>query len=258
MKLRHSQSNPGFTLLELLAVIATIATLASLLLPVLAKAKSKAFQANCASNLHQLGQAWYLYHVDSEGWLVESYPAGSNVWVRGDMTRPLEAVNEEFIRQGKLFPYAPNPSVYRCPSDNGVIAEGKLVQNVRSYSMNCFMGGRSAEAPLIPSSAAGYKPFFAKDSEIPRPSEMWVMMDEDERSIDDGFFVIDPNARIWFDLPAVSPDRHRSCYGLSFADGHSDFWKTQDGRTARLQSRKTEQASNPDLQRLARNAAVLR
>lgn len=258
MNLRRGHSKRAFTLLELLAVIATIATLAALLLPVLAKAKVKAFQANCASNLHQLGQAWYLYSVDSGGWLVESYPGGSNVWVLGDMTRQTEATNQEFIRNGKLFPYAPNALVYRCPSDRGVIAEGRRVQNVRSYAMNCFMGARPASAPLIPSSAAGFKPFFARESEIPRPSEMWVLIDEDERSINDGFFVVDPNARIWFDLPAVSPDRHRSCYSLSFADGRAELWRSQDPRTSSLQRRETEQSSNVDLVRLAGGAAVPR
>lgn len=256
MKLRRGQNESGFTLLELLAVIATIATLAALLLPVLGKAKAKAFQANCTSNLHQIGQAWYLYSVDSGGWLVESYPGSSNVWVQGDMSRPAEAVNPDFLRNGKLYPYAPNINVYHCPSDAGVLTEGKRIQNVRSYAMNCFMGARPGSAPLIPSSAVGFKPFFSRESEIPRPSEMWVFLDEDERSINDGFFVVDPNARIWFDLPATSPQRHRTCYSLSFADGRAQVWRSQDPRTALLQRRETEQASNPDLLRLARGAAI--
>jgi prepilin-type processing-associated H-X9-DG protein len=81
-----------------------------------------------------------------------------------------------------------------------------------------------------------------------------VLVDEDERSIDDGFFITDPTARIWFDFPVASSSRHNFGFALSFADGHSEVWRYHDPRSRKLEGNGTEQAGNADLARLASGA----
>lgn len=249
MNLGRSIRQRGFTLLELLAVIATIALLAALLLPVLSKAKSKAQRTSCLNNLRQLGCIWKMYELENNGYLCESYPSNNpDAWVQGNMALAQEATNLNLLMSGRLYPLVQSSKIYKCPSDQGVSIKGQMYNSVRSYAMNNFMGTRP---PLPVDVYSSYVPFFAKDSDIPSPSTMFVFIDEDERSISTGSFTTDPDGDVWYDFPAISGHRHDYCYTLSFADGACASWRLTDPRSFSLTQRRTEDYGNHDLARLA-------
>ncbi len=93
----------AFTLIELLVVIAIIAILAAILFPVFAKAREKARQASCQSNLKQLALATLMYVQDYD----EKFP----VW-----NRYVDANLQPLSPPAAVFPYVKNVQVYQCPS----------------------------------------------------------------------------------------------------------------------------------------------
>ncbi|MHB8997750.1 MAG: DUF1559 family PulG-like putative transporter [Armatimonadota bacterium] len=104
----------GFTLIELLVVIAIIAILAAILFPVFAKAREKARQSSCLSNVKQLALGYMQYLQDYDERSPESYwaasiPAAARLWGTSYVSGP-----------ENVYPYVKNSQVYLCPSQSGV------------------------------------------------------------------------------------------------------------------------------------------
>ena len=103
----------GFTLIELLVVIAIIAILAAILFPVFAKAREKARQTSCLSNMKQLSLGYLQYAQDYDErtpesyWLAVALPATSRLWGTSYMSGP-----------ENVYPYVKNLQVYVCPSQS--------------------------------------------------------------------------------------------------------------------------------------------
>jgi prepilin-type N-terminal cleavage/methylation domain-containing protein len=188
----------GFTLIELLVVIAIIAILAAILFPVFAKAREKARQTSCLSNMKQLGLAAQMYVDDCDGvmpcggWMpTHDCAAGSWGW------------------HCAIIPYHRNMQIYQCPS-NGWTPDPSSPRSHYLYNLMLAWGG-----PGI------------KESQIASPAEC-IVLHEGHNNNDtfrheattgwpDRWKVRDP----W--SPHKSTPPHAYGMNSTFADGHAKF-----------------------------------
>lgn len=247
-----SRTARGFTLIELLVVIAIIAILAAILLPVLTAARVRAEAAGCMNNCRQLMLAWDQYYNDNNDQLVNNYSGGyvsaeeanqtyrswvNNImgWGLTDNYTGQSITNIAGITQSPFFQYAANIKTYKCPGDHYVSTTqvaGGVSSRPRSYSMNCFFGWYAPPSANPSSSGANnlypnYRQFL-KGSSLRTPADLFVILDEQADSINDGWFQIDPtlSGGSWNDLPA---SYHNRACGIAFADGHSEIHQWRSG-----------------------------
>jgi prepilin-type N-terminal cleavage/methylation domain-containing protein/prepilin-type processing-associated H-X9-DG protein len=196
----------GFTLIELLVVIAIIAILAAILFPVFARAREKARQSACLSNVKQLMTACLMYVQDYDEsfcW-AQHHPGAGRFWYE------------------KWAPYVKNAQIFICPSKpTGIGYSGGYGYNIR---------GQSGQATVTGWDGFGYY-YLDRDTwndtvvclaDIKAPSESIVIGDPGSNSYSaHGLYLITYS-------PTYLAVLHNEGGNYGFADGHAKWMKPYD------------------------------
>lgn len=112
---RRRSVRRAFTLIELLVVIAIIAILAAILFPVFAKAREKARQTACLSNMKQIGLGLMMYVQDYDETMPYPFPNNPGINGGSNCGQPIDQL---------LTPYTKSDAIWACPDDSTAFGVG--------------------------------------------------------------------------------------------------------------------------------------
>ena len=201
----------GFTLIELLVVIAIIAILAAILFPVFAKAREKARQTTCLSNVKQMGLAFMMYAQDYDEGLPTPfswydmyivYPSG---YCRTDLpTRWYNRINH----------YMSNTAQQQCPSSDGYGQTHEF-----DYGMNWYLG-------IEPYSTVPGVSSAVKLAQINGPSDKILTSEVTYARGCDGHRILQGSIAQPPDFCTLGVDpRHNGGANIAFCDGHAKWMR---------------------------------
>lgn len=183
----------GFTLIELLVVIAIIAILAAILFPVFAKAREKARQTSCLSNLKQFGLAVLQYAQDYD----EMLPVSAQNLGAGQARYPDGSTGTYALWYHPVYAYCKNWQMWNCPSSSVKYTGG--YHPMGGYGGNTYLWGQSL-------------------GNITNPSETLMIMDGT-------YYLLDEDADNTDN--AYNPSSmHNDGTNTVLCDGHAKWYKT--------------------------------